>query len=41
MKQPSVNQIKDILKKLDEETPDWDEKNPEMFYFDLKPINPT
>lgn len=38
---PAENQIKQILKKLDEETPDWDDKNPEIFYLDLKPINPT
>jgi hypothetical protein len=38
---PTETQIKQILKKLDEETPDWDDQNPEMFYLDLKPINPT
>ena len=32
IKQPSVKQIKDILKKLDEENPEWDDKTPEMFY---------
>ena len=37
---PAETQIKQILKKLDEETPDWDDKNPEMFYADLKPIEP-
>ena len=38
---PTETQIKQILKKLDEETPDWDDKNPEMFYADLKPSNAT
>lgn len=38
---PAETEIKQILKKLDEETPDWDDQNPEMFYLDLRPINPT
>lgn len=35
---PTETQIKQILKKLDEETPDWDDRNPELFYSDLKTI---
>jgi len=35
---PTETQIKQILKKLDEETPDWDDLNPELFYSDLKTI---
>jgi hypothetical protein len=38
---PTETQIKQILNKLDEETPDWDDQNPEMFYSDLKPSNPA
>jgi hypothetical protein len=39
--QPNEVEIKQILKKLDEKNPDWDDQNPEMFYSDLKPSNLT
>jgi hypothetical protein len=35
---PSEAEIQNILEKLDEEKPDWDDLNPELFYSDLKTI---
>ena len=38
---PSDAEIENILEKLDEENPDWDNLNPELFYSDLKTISST
>ena len=35
---PSDAEIENILEKLDEEKPDWDDLHPELFYSDLKTI---
>jgi hypothetical protein len=37
---PTEAEINKILKTLDEQNPDWDEKTPEIFYSNLKPSIP-
>jgi hypothetical protein len=36
---PKESEIPTILKRLDEADPEWDDKNPELFYSALKPIS--